>query len=171
MEGIWGILSPIFVGDDERDPILTEIANIREDIGQRLVYKKSDVQTIDTREYRDPSTGLSLFDTWMDEMSEIKVNRKTLRQELKSLFKTKEYKDAPNFEVPGDKDTKGGKVKKILEKYRNKAWDNMLKSRKIRKYENSDEQRWYDVFTGKTLLTEIPTEDLPGLAEQLIPEQ
>lgn len=171
MEGIWGILSPIFVGDDERDPILTEIANIREDIGQRLVYKKSDVQTIDTREYRDPSTGLSLFDTWMDEMSEVKVNSKTLRQELKSLFKTKEYKDAPNFEVPGDKDTKGGKVKKVLERYRNKAWDNMLKSRKIRKYENSDEQRWYDVFTGKTLLTETPTKDLPGLAEQLIPKQ
>ena len=47
----------------------------------------------------------------------------------------------------------------------------MLKSRKIRKYENSDEQRWYDVFTGKTLLTETPTKDLPGLAEQLIPKQ
>ena len=85
--------------------------------------------------------------------------------------KTKEYKDAPNFEVPGDKDTKGGKVKKVLERYRNKAWDNMLKSRKIRKYENADGQRWYDVFTGKTLLTETPTGDLPGLAEQQIPEQ
>lgn len=171
MEGVWGIVSPIFFSKDERDPILTEVANIREDIGQRLVYKKSDVQAIDTREYRNPSTGLSLFDTWMDEMSEVKVNSKTLRQELKSLFKTKEYKDAPNFEVPGDKDTKGGKVKKVLERYRNKAWDNMLKSRKIRKYENADEQRWYDVFTGKTLLTETPTKDLPGLAEQQMPKQ
>jgi len=112
-----------------------------------------------------------LFDTWMDEMSEVKVNSKTLRQELKSLFKTKEYKEAPNFEVPRDKDTKGGKVKKVLERYRNKAWDNMLKSRKIRKYENADEQRWYDVFTGKTLLTETPTKDLPGLAEQQMPKQ
>ena len=171
MEGAWGILSPVFFAKDKRDPLMTELANIREDVGGRKSFTRTEVQKVDTRDYRDPKTGLSLHDVWMEEMSSVKIGRRTLRQSLEKLIKSKKYKKAPNFEVTGVKETRASLVSAELDDYRDKAWANIKKNKRLRNYQDSEGRGWYDVLTGGALLSETPLSDLAGPAELYLPKQ
>ena len=171
MEGAWGVLSPVYFAEDKRDTLLTELANIREDVGGRQSFYRTETQKIDTRDYRDPKTGISLQDKWMDEMSDIKINGKTLRKSLEKLIKTKKYKDAPNFEVTDAPHTRASLVKEILDKHRNKAWKEIRKNKKLRSYTNSEGNSWLDIITGQISLIQEPTGDVRGMADISLPEQ
>ena len=171
MEGAWGVLSPVYFAKDERDTLMTEIANIREDVGGRQSFYRTETQKIDTRDYRDPKTGISLQDKWMDEMSSIRISGKTLRKSLEKLIKTKKYKDAPNFEVTDAPHTRASLVKDILDKYRNKAWKEVRKDRKLRKYTNAEGNSWIDILTGEISLIQNPTGKVEGIADISLPKQ
>ena len=171
MEGLWGMMSPVYMAEDKRDPLMTEIANIREDVGGRKSFTRTEVQKVDTRDYRNPETGISLHDEWMDEMSSVKIGGKTLRKSLEKLIKSRKYEKAPNFEVTGVKETRASLVSAELTEYRNKAWENIKKNRRLRSYKDSEGRGWYDVLTGETLLTEAPLGEIRGMAELALPEQ
>ena len=171
MEGAWGVLSPVYFAKDERDTLMTELANIREDVGGRQSFYRTETQKIDTRDYRDPKTGISLQDKWMDEMSNIRISGKTLRKSLEKLIKTKKYKDAPNFEVTDAPHTRASLVSDILDKYRNKAWKEVRKDKKLRKYTNADGNSWIDVLTGEVSLIQNPTGEIGGIADISLPKQ
>lgn len=171
MEGLWGMISPVYMAEDKRDPLMTEIANIREDVGGRQSFTRTEVQKVDTRDYRNPKTGISLQDEWMDEMSTVKIGGKTLRQSLEKLIRSRKYKKAPNFEVTGEKDTKASLVSAELTEYRNKAWKNIKKNKRLRSYQDSEGRGWYDVLTGETLLTESPLGEVKGMVELSLPKQ
>ena len=171
MEGAWGVLSPVYFAKDDRDTLMTEIANIREDVGGRQSFYRTETQKIDTRDYRDPKTGISLQDKWMDEMSSIRISGKTLRKSLEKLIKTKKYKDAPNFEVTDAPHTRASLVKDILDKYRNKAWKEVRKDRKLRKYTNAEGNSWIDILTGEVSLIQNPKGKVSGIADISLPNQ
>ena len=171
MEGLWGMISPVYMAKDKRDPLMTELANIREDVGGRKSFTRTEVQKVDTRDYRNPKTGISLQDEWMDEMSSVKIGGKTLRKSLEKLIKSKKYKKAPNFEVTGETDTKASLVSAELTEYRNKAWKNIKKNKRLRSYQDSEGRGWYDVLTGETLLTESPLGEVKGMVELSLPKQ
>lgn len=171
MEGLWGMMSPVYMAEDKRDPLMIELANIREDVGGRKSFTRTEVQKVDTRDYRNPKTGISLHDEWMDEMSSVKIGRKTLRKSLEKLIKSPKYKKAPNFEVIGAKDTKASLVSAELTEYRDKAWNNIKKNKRLRNYQNAEGRGWYDVLTGEDLLTESPVGELKGTAELALPQQ
>jgi len=171
MEGAWGVLSPVYFAKDKRDTLMTEIAQIREDVGGRKSFKRSEEQTIDTRDYRDPKTGISLQDKWMDEMSTIKISGKTLRKTLEKLVKTKKYKEASSFEVVGDDYTKASLIREQLTKYRDKAWKEVRKDRKLRKYADADGNTWIDVITGEVSLIDQPLGAVTGIADVSLPKQ
>lgn len=171
MEGLWGMMSPVYMAEDKRDPLMTEIANIREDVGGRQSFTRTEVQKVDTRDYRNPKTGISLQDEWMDEMSSVKIGGKTLRKSLEKLIRSSKYKKAPNFEVTGEKDTKASLVSAELTEYRNKAWKNIKKNKRLRSYQDSEGRGWYDVLTGETLLTESPLGEVKGMVELSLPKQ
>jgi len=171
MEGAWGVLSPVYFAKDERDTLMTEIAQIREDVGGRKSFKRSEEQTIDTRDYRDPKTGISLQDKWMDEMSSIKISGKTLRKTLEKLVKTKKYKEASSFEIVGADYTKASLIQEQLTKYRDKAWKEVRKDRKLRKYTDADGNTWIDVITGEVSLIDQPLGAVVGIADVSLPKQ
>ncbi len=171
MEGLWGMISPVYMAEDKRDPLMTELANIREDVGGRKSFTRTEVQKVDTRNYRNPKTGISLQDEWMDEMSTVKIGGKTLRKSLEKLIKSRKYKKAPNFEVTGETDTKASLVSAELTEYRNKAWKNIKKNKRLRSYQDSEGRGWYDVLTGETLLTESPLGEVKGMVELSLPKQ
>ena len=171
MEGAWGVLSPVYFAKDERDDLMTELANIREDVGGRQSFYRTEVQRIDTRDYRDPKTGLSLQDEWMEEMSKIKISGKTLRKSLEKLIKSKKYKDAPNFEVTDAPHTRASLVSAILDKHRNKAWKEIRKNKKLKSYTNSEGNSWLDIITGEVSLIQEPTRDVRGMADISLPNQ
>ena len=171
MEGLWGMISPVYMAKDKRDPLMTELANIREDVGGRKSFTRTEVQKVDTRDYRNPKTGISLQDEWMDEMSSVKIGGKTLRKSLEKLIKSKKYKKAPNFEVTGETDTKASLVSAELTEYRDKAWKNIKKNKRLRSYQDSEGRGWYDVLTGETLLTESPLGEVKGMVELSLPKQ
>jgi hypothetical protein len=171
MEGLWGMISPVYMAEDKRDPLMTELANIREDVGGRKSFTRTEVQKVDTRDYRNPKTGISLQDEWMDEMSTVKIGGKTLRKSLEKLIKSRKYKKAPNFEVTGETDTKASLVSAELTEYRNKAWKNIKKNKRLRNYQDSEGRGWYDVLTGETLLTESPLGEVKGMVELSLPKQ
>lgn len=171
MEGLWGMISPVYMAEDKRDPLMTELANIREDVGGRKSFTRTEVQKVDTRDYRNPKTGISLQDEWMDEMSTVKIGGKTLRKSLEKLIKSRKYKKAPNFEVTGETDTKASLVSAKLTEYRNKAWKNIKKNKRLRNYQDSEGRGWYDVLTGETLLTESPLGEVKGMVELSLPKQ
>lgn len=171
MEGLWGMMSPVYMAEDKRDPLMTELANIREDVGGRKSFTRTEVQKVDTRDYRNPETGISLHDEWMDEMSSVKIGGKTLRKSLEKLIKSRKYEKAPNFEVTGVKETRASLVSAELTEYRNKAWKNIKKNKRLRSYQDSEGRGWYDVLTGETLLTEAPLGEIRGIAELVLPEQ
>jgi hypothetical protein len=171
MEGAWGVLSPVYFAKDERDDLMTELANIREDVGGRQSFYRTEVQRIDTRDYRDPKTGLSLQDEWMEEMSKIKISGKTLRKSLEKLIKSKKYKDAPNFEVTDAPHTRASLVSDILDKHRNKAWKEIRKNKKLKSYTNSEGNSWLDIITGEVSLIQEPTRDVRGMADISLPNQ
>ena len=171
MEGAWGMISPVYTAKDKRDDLMTEIANIREDVGGRQSFTRSEAQKVDTRDYRNPTNGISLQDEWMDEMSTVKISGKTLRKSLDSLIKSRKYKKAPNFEVTGVDETRAGLVSKEIERYRNKAWKKIRENKKLHKYQDSEGRGWFDVLTGVDLLTEAPVGALKGPAELSLPKQ
>ena len=171
MDGVWGVLSPVYIAKDKRDSLMTQLADIREDVGGRKSFTRTEAQKVDTRDYRDPTSGISLQDKWMDEMSSVTIKGKTLRKSLESLMKNKIYKDAPNFEVVGVKETRASLVKNTLEDYRTKAWKNIKKDRKLKNYKNSEGDLWLDVLTGKTLLKEQPSGAVQGISDISLPKQ
>lgn len=171
MEGLWGMISPVYMAEDKRDPLMTELANIREDVGGRKSFTRTEEQKVDTRDYRNPKTGISLHDEWMDEMSTVKIGGKTLRKSLEKLIKSRKYKKASNFEVTGEKETKASLVSAELTEYRDKAWKNIKKNKRLRSYQDSEGRGWYDVLTGETLLTESPLGEVKGMVELSLPKQ
>jgi len=171
MEGAWGVVSPVYFAKDKRDKLMLELASIREDVGGRYSFNKTEVQKIDTRDYRDAKTGISLHDKWMDEMSSVRINGKTLRKTLERLVRTSRYKKASNFEVVGDEDTKANLVREVLSDFRKRAWSNIRKDRKLRRYEDSDGNNWFDVITGETSLIQTSTKERLGVVGISLPEQ
>lgn len=171
MEGAWGLVSPVYFAEDKRDKLMTELASIREDVGGRYSFTKTEVQKIDTRNYRDPKTGISLHDKWMDEMSSVRINGRTLRKTLERMVRTSRYKKASNFEVVGDEDTKANLVREVLSDFRKRAWSNIRKDRKLRRYEDSGGNNWFDVITGETSLIKTSTKERLGVVGISLPEQ
>jgi len=170
-EGAWGVLSPVYFAEDKRDKLMTELASIREDVGGRYSFNKTEKEKIDTREFKNPKTKLSLYDEWMDKMSKVTLGGKTLRRSLETLIKTQRYKKAPNFEVSGIEDTKAKLVREKIKQYRDRAWIEIRKDRKIRKYQNAQGEAWFDVITGKLLEPNRRTTASDDIVDISLPKQ
>lgn len=170
-EGAWGVLSPVYFAEDKRDKLMTELASIREDVGGRYNFNKTEKEKIDTRDFKNPKTNLSLYDEWMDEMSKVRLGGKTLRRSLEALIKTQRYKKAPNFEVSDVEDTKAKLVREKIKEYRDRAWIEIRKDRKIRKYQNAQGEAWFDVITGKLLEPNRRTSVSDDIVDISLPKQ
>jgi len=118
------------------DEVLQEIAGVRGTLGQARTYRR---QGIDSRKYRaDDNT--TLYDAWMEEMSTIKIKRRTVRQELEVLFRSRKYKKAP-VESFDDTEARKDLIASVLSKYRKEAWEKMVDKRPDDFY-NKDGLSW-----------------------------
>jgi len=62
-------------------------------------------------------------------------------------------------------------IREQLTKYRDKAWKEVRKDRKLRKYEDADGNTWIDVITGEVSLIDQPLGDVVGIADVSLPKQ
>lgn len=147
-EGLWGMVNPIMMSDLPDDPVLREIAGIRGTLGQARTYAR---QGIDTRKFRNDSNQ-TLYDAWMDEMSTIKIGRKTVRERLKKLFESKKYADTP-VESFDNEQSRSEIVAKILSDYRKRAWESMLKKHP-EEFRDENGQVWTDKKKSENITAE-----------------
>ena len=56
-------------------------------------------------------------------------------------------------------------------KYREKAWKEVRKDRRLRKYADADGNTWIDVITGEVSLIDQPLGAVRGIADVSLPKQ
>lgn len=156
-EGLYGLVSPMLISDIKDDPILEEIAAVRGTLGQSRVYNRDG---IDSRKYRSEA-GTTLYDSWMEHMSTYRHNRRTLRQSLTKLIKSKEYKNAPERSYDGETEDKRQLIASELTKYRREAWKDMKKKAGKFKFYNDEGVLWTD----ETKAANVQSGDVPSFLE------
>lgn len=63
----------------------------------------------------------SVYDRWLELTGTVKINGRTLRQELEKLFNSRRYKIAPEGELGAISGTKGALIRKVIVSYRKAA--------------------------------------------------
>jgi hypothetical protein len=157
MEGFWGVVSPITWSDAEVDDVMTELAGLRDSIGFTRSYEKD---KLNTSEYYNEDEDQTLYDYWMDEVTKTRITGLTLREELKRIFNSTEYLDAPLVKTADEDMTQADLVKEAVTAYRNEAWLK-IKDKDI-KFINSDGENWKDQQLKNI---GVKAEDLKSLTE------
>jgi len=150
MDGWWGIISPITWSDKKNDPIMTEIAGLRGKLGQTQTYRKSGM---DTRKFYHKRTGQSLYDAWMDKMSNtVDFDGLTLRQNLNILINSPEYMNAPQVKVNTDDVTKADLINNKVTSFKNDVWEQIEQDEDFRNnYLDTDGDSWTNQITNEGL--------------------
>jgi len=116
-------ISPFDYSEVTDDPLKKELAQIGHSFSSPRSFKNG----VELREYFS-SKGQSAYDRWLQLHGEVKIGRKTLRQELSRLIKSRGYKRLPYESIEDvDKSPRVNEWRKILSEYRAKAFEQMLK--------------------------------------------
>jgi len=116
-------ISPFDYSEVTDDPLKRELAQIGHSFSSPRSFKNG----VELREYFS-SKGQSAYDRWLQLHGEVKIGRKTLRQELSRLIKSRGYKRLPYESIEDvDKSPRVNEWRKILSEYRAKAFEQMLK--------------------------------------------
>lgn len=150
MDGWWGIISPITWSDKKNDPIMNEIAGLRGKLGQTQTYRKSGM---DTRKFYHKRTGQSLYDAWLDKMSNtVDFDGLTLRQNLNILINSPEYMNAPQVKVNVDDATKADLISNKVTSFKNDVWEQIEQDEDFRNnYLDTDGDSWTNQITNEGL--------------------
>ena len=114
------------VSEDKDDIVLDEIASLREGFD---IPSKKIVSGLDLTEdrYRDPETKRTAYDTYRKLHGTVKINGKTLRQEMTKAIKSKWYQNINPQSLPNYRSKRISELQKIIRKYRNEALAQTLK--------------------------------------------
>lgn len=105
------------------DPILEEItkmALLNQSVADSPSRRLAGPNKIDLGEipYSDKQ---SVYDRWQELTGTIKMNGRTMRQELEKMMASRAYKVAPEGTVGVNEKTKGAMIRRVIEGYRKKA--------------------------------------------------
>ena len=126
--GLFGLVNPFYVSPDRKDLVFNEIAKTRQ--GYRLPSKYLfGIRDINLEEVESSAGKYDVYDRLQELTGTVKISDKTLRQYLKEVMSSKEYKNIPNlsvFETTGEKSPKIDIINNIIRAYRSKAQEQVL---------------------------------------------
>ena len=117
-----GAVSPIAFSSVKNDLILNEMANLNHAFRQpRSTYGG----LIDLLEFRSDD-GQSAYDRSLEKLKQVKIGKRTLRQSLERLIKSKNYQRLPEKSEPGLPSPRIRQITNILTKYRDRALEETM---------------------------------------------
>jgi len=126
--GLLGLVNPFYVSPDRKDLVFNEIAKTRQ--GYKLPSKYLfGIRDINLEEVESSAGKYDVYDRLQELTGTVKISDKTLRQYLKEVMSSKEYKNIPNlsvFETTGEKSPKIDIINNIIRAYRSKAQEQVL---------------------------------------------
>tara|TARA_R100000278_G_scaffold47436_1_gene41023 strand:- start:52 stop:4011 length:3960 start_codon:yes stop_codon:yes gene_type:complete len=126
--GVLGLVNPFYVSPDRKDLVFNEIAKTRQ--GYKLPSKYLfGIRDINLEEVESSAGKYDVYDRLQELTGTVKISDKTLRQYLKEVMSSKEYKNIPNlsvFETTGEKSPKIDIINNIIRAYRSKAQEQVL---------------------------------------------
>tara|TARA_R100000805_G_C3580761_1_gene84617 strand:- start:69 stop:911 length:843 start_codon:yes stop_codon:yes gene_type:complete len=126
--GVLGLVNPFYVSPDKKDLVFNEIAKTRQ--GYKLPPKYLfGIRDINLEEVESSVGKYDVYDRLQELTGTVKISDKTLRQYLKEVMSSKEYKNIPNlsvFETTGEKSPKIDIINNIIRAYRSKAQEQVL---------------------------------------------
>ena len=72
-------------------------------------------------DYKSPS-GQSAYDRWSQLQGEVKINKRTLREDLRKLINSKSYQKMPQQDYLGEDSGRVRAVRSVIRRYRDKAF-------------------------------------------------
>lgn len=177
-EGLYGLVSPIYVSEMKDDTVMKTIANFNEKFGYQTFYSKGN---IDMRKFRNKSNDYPLFQAFADLIANKRkpttvgrdTGQLTLRSALSKLIKSKDYKEAIQYGDPLEgEQSRPQLIKDKINEYRNHFWEVMQEDRKYKNFVNEDGDSWLS-FTRKeeTSKTKRRKKDVAGPVEKFVYSQ
>jgi len=158
-EGLYGLVSPIYISEIKDDRVMKTIANFSEKFNYQTFYTRGG---IDMRKFRHKSNDYPLFQIYADLVSRKKkettigteTQELSLRQALNNLIKSDEYREAIQYGEPLEgEQSRSQLIKDKLSEYRNHFWTVMQEDPRYKNYVNSDGKSWLSF-----ILKEEPTQ-------------
>jgi len=96
------------------------------------ISKTIEETTLKYKEFKDPTTGRSVYDTMQEELSTIEIDGKTLQEAVRELVTSQEYQDLPlgvnmnGYKYSATEDTKLNAIREIFVEYNKLALRNVI---------------------------------------------
>lgn len=117
------LINPFAYSTVKDDKMMTEF----DQIGHGFSAPRSFKNGVELRDYKNRK-GQSAYDRWLELSGETRINGKTVKQELNKLMNSSKYKQLPYEAIDGlDKSPRARLIQSILNKYRSKAFNSMLR--------------------------------------------
>ena len=151
-DNVLGLLEPanfMQISRTSKSLVDTEIANLGHGFTKPSKNFRGIPELNLTRMYNEK--GRQAYDRWMELTSETKINGRTMRQALKTLFQSAQYKRLPEkipHEQTGKKTPRVALVNRIINTYRKKAQRDMIKEfPELRKGYKKAREAYFDEVT------------------------
>ena len=115
-------VSPFMVSSKKNDPVFKEMAKAH----HAFQPPRREKFGVDYTQIRSKK-GQSAYDRWLQLQGTIKINRRTLRQELQRLISSKKYKELPDIPLEDLGNPKAAEITRVIRRYRARAEKEMLK--------------------------------------------
>lgn len=131
-------INPFTYYHTANDPVRKELADLaRSDSEAQFALPKPVIGTkengLDLREMRDPETGQSAYDRWLEILSKTELGGRTLHESMGDLFKSDVYKDARRAMGNGDEFYRESLATQLIQDkfddYERVAWQYLLDER------------------------------------------
>lgn len=120
-----GVINPIAYSTEKKDPVLTEMANLKH--GFRQPPSKREQGLVELLNFTNKA-GQSSYDRWLELTGTIRIGGKNLKQTLAKLINMKSYKMLPDTDLETGLDSpKVQEFNRIIGKYRSRAFNQMLR--------------------------------------------
>ena len=117
------LINPFSYSTVSDDKLMKEF----DDLGHGFSPPSSLKGGVELRDYVNDD-GQTAYDRWIELSSDVRLKGRTLEQELRKLVKTRKYQKLPYESIEGlDKSPRVQLIQTLLNKYRAKAFDEMLK--------------------------------------------
>lgn len=117
------LINPFAYSTVKDDKMMAEF----DQIGHGFSAPRSFKNGVELRDYKNRK-GQSAYDRWQELSGTMKVGGRTLKQEINKLMKSSQYKRLPYEALDGlDKSPRARLIQSILNKYRSKAFNEMLR--------------------------------------------
>lgn len=117
--GTWlNALQPIVYRDVNDGVVATELVKLQ----HGFTPPKQTMQGLDLRSFINPDGGQDAYDRWQQLTGSVKIGNRTLKQDLKRLFKSTQYQRMDPTSSLEFVSPRVGAIQKVLSKYRTRAF-------------------------------------------------